>query len=122
MNNTIPPKIVAWMRNTVAGFVSLALILLCTPFQPGVYDIFFFSIGMALICCLVAMIATQKEFLVGILFAVGYSSVNMLRMKLEHSYLAQEEGWLDFLGDCLVYSIFSLIGTTPVYLWRRWRR
>ncbi len=122
INIIIPAKIVAWMRNIVAVFVSLALILVCTPSNATSSAAFFLLIGMPLACFLIVMIATRIEILAGILFAIVYSSVDMLRMKLEHSYIAQDYGWLDFLGMCLCYGVLSLMGTTPVYLWRRWRR
>jgi len=127
MNVIIPPYIVAWMRNITATVISLALIWIFTPMYLGLAaGIVFFA--MSLICFLITMIATKKEILVGIFFALIYSSVDALKKRLDYDYLAQHEysaqhyGLLDFFGSCLFYSLFSLIGTVPVYLWRRWRR
>lgn len=122
MNLIIPARIVGLMRNSIAILVSIALIILFTPSHADAYSIFYLMVGVSFVSFLVVMIATKRELFAGILFAVAYSGVDTIRMRLDHSYYRyQDYGLNEFFVLGFLYIVSSLAGTAPVYLWRRWR-
>jgi len=127
MNIIISPEIIALLRNSIVLVIIYFVGLILSRDYGYLYQFYFLLCELAF-TPLVAMIATKGERQFGFLlvtFCTWWNAFEVYNL-WQHNVITYNNSKWDLLTDTLFLwgqgLIFSLIGTYPIFLWRRWNK